>query len=145
MVISFIACKKDEPAELGAKNIAEAELRLKTPEYWVIKDVIENGTFVIKDKIVLDEDYSELVSKLKFDTDKKKVYSIYVEDNGSEFSEEYDYTIEGDVFKVTQTNDNGIDEDKMTIKSGSVFSDHFTLVSQYEEETLEVNLVPKGK
>ena len=141
--IYFVSCKKEDPVEEGAKTTAEAELRLAAVDYWVISDVKYNGEYVVKDKKVLDPsgDFNDLVEWIKFNVDSKTVETKFASEDVTNL---YDYTIEGDIFKVISKDADGVYEEIMTIKSGSVFSDHFVFEQIFEDETLEVKLVPRN-
>jgi hypothetical protein len=132
------SCTKNEDVEeKGATNAQQAELRLGSASKWVISDFSQNGTFIIKDKVLLDLTQTGLLEWLKFDTTKKNIEVKYGDEIETSF---FNYKIDGDVFSVTEPNDPEYVE-LMTIKAGSVFENSFTLEQMIDDEVFVIKLV----
>ncbi len=137
LLITFCACSKDNN-DLQSQAI-EAEKRLGGPAYWEISDVTENGKFLVKDKVVLDSTDFEPAEWFKFDTNAK---TIEVKYNDEPVTSLFSYLIVGDLFKVYEEGST-TDEDVMTIKSGSVFTDNFTLEQKIDSDIYIIKFVAK--
>jgi len=133
-MFTFSSCEKDEVTNKGAKNAAEAEFRLASVKKWIITDAKINNVYILKDKVLLDMDQDGLAEWLSFDTDEKTIEVKYPDEEVTTF---FDYTIVGDVFKVRHKDG---EEEVMTIKSGSVFVDHFTLLQSDGGDVAEFTL-----
>ncbi len=121
-MISYTSCDKDDAINKAAKNALEAEFRLASVKKWILTDAKINDEYILKDKVLLDPEQDGLAEWLSFDTDNKTVEVKYRDADETIF---FDYIIENDVFKVRHKDG---EEEVMTIKSGSVFVDHFTVI-----------------
>ncbi len=133
-IITFSSCNKDEAINQASKNVTEAEFRLGSPNKWIITDAKINDVYILKDKLLLDPDQDGLAEWLSFDTDDKTIEVKYPDEVETIF---FDYTIVDDVFKVQHKDG---EEEVMTIKSGSVFVDHFTLIQSDGGDIAEFTL-----
>ena len=88
----------------------------------------------MKDKVLLDPEQNGLAEWLSFDTDDKTVEVKYRDGDETIF---FDYIIENDVFKVRHKDG---EEEVMTIKSGSVFIDYFTVIQTDGDDVAEFTL-----
>jgi hypothetical protein len=129
------SCQKEEPTKQASKNAAEAEFRLGSAKKWLVSDIKFNDTYIVKDKILLDSSEVDLVEWMIFDTKNKTIEAKYPSEVLTTF---FDYIIENDTFKVIHKDG---EEEVMTIKSGSVFEDHFSLSAVYGVDKLEAKLV----
>jgi len=121
-MISYTSCDKDDAINKAAKNALEAEFRLASVKKWILTDAKINNEYILKDKVLLDPEQDGLAEWLSFDTDNKTVEVKYPDEVETTF---FDYIIENDVFKVRHKDG---EEEVMTIKSGSVFIDYFTVI-----------------
>ena len=133
-MITYTSCDKDEPINQAAKNAAEAEFRLAGVKKWILTDAKINDEYILKDKVLLDPEQDGLAEWLSFDTDDKTVEVKYRDADETIF---FDYIIVGDVFKVRHKDG---EEEVLTIKSGSVFVDYFTMIQTIENDIAEFTL-----
>jgi len=135
--LTLLSCEKNEIQPQASKNAKEAEFRLGSVKKWVIIDVSLNGIYIMKNKVLLDPEQDGMAEWLIFDTDDKTVEVKYPMEAETTF---FDYSIENDVFRVKHKDGT---EEVMTIRSGSVFVDHFTLEQSDEFDKFEVLLKPE--
>ena len=133
-MITYTSCDKDEAINQAAKNAAEAEFRLAGVKKWILTDAKINDEYILKDKVLLDPEQNGLAEWLSFDTDDKTVEVKYRDGDETIF---FDYIIVGDVFKVRHKDG---EEEVLTIKSGSVFVDYFTMIQTIENDIAEFTL-----
>ena len=133
-IVTFTSCDKDEAINQASKNAAEAEFRLASANKWIITDAKINGVYILKDKVLLDPDQNGLAEWLSFDTDSKTVEVKYPDEAETTF---FDYVIENEIFKVLHKDG---EEEVMTIKSGSVFIDYFTVIQTDGDDVAEFTL-----
>jgi hypothetical protein len=136
LFITSYSCTKEANI---TSDVLAAETRLGNQDYWEISDASLNGVFFVKDKVVIDSTDFEPSEYFKFDTSAKTIEVKSYSDPNPTF---YKYTIVGDNFTVFQE-DNSEDVELMTIKSGSVFDDHFTLEQTIESDVYVVKFVAK--
>jgi hypothetical protein len=130
------SCSKDNDA---TSSVLEAEKRLGGPAYWEISDASINGEYLIKNKIILDSTNFVPAEWFKFDTNEK---TIEVKYNDEPETSLFNYVIEGNNFKVYENGNSG-EAEIMTIKSGSVFDDNFTLEQKDEDDIVVFKFVAK--
>ena len=133
-MITYTSCDKDEAINQAAKNALEAEFRLASVKKWILTDAKINDEYILKDKVLLDPEQNGLAEWLSFDTDDKTVEVKYRDGDETIF---FDYIIENDVFKVRHKDG---EEEVMTIKSGSVFIDYFTVIQTDGNDVAEFTL-----
>lgn len=135
LMFTLNSCQKDEKKAEGAQDAVEAEFRLGSAGKWIIYDAILNGEYVMKNKVLLDPEQDGMAEWLIFDTDQKTIEVKYPNEVETYF---FDYVIEDDNLKVFAPD--GFEE-LMTIKSGSVYTDHFMLEQVIDSDKFEVILV----
>ena len=133
-MITYTSCDKDEAINQAAKNAAEAEFRLAGVKKWILTDAKINDEYILKDKVLLDPEQDGLAEWLSFDTVEKTVEVKYRDADETIF---FDYIIVGDVFKVRHKDG---EEEVLTIKSGSVFVNYFTMIQTIENDIAEFTL-----
>jgi hypothetical protein len=134
--LALYSCEKEKDV---SNEMVEAELRLGGPDFWILSDANINGVFLVKNKIVIDSSNYTPPEYFSFDTETKTIDVKYHDEKDVSV---FNYKIVGDKFSVYVEGETGTEE-VMTIKSGSVFDDHFILEEKIDNEINVYKLVPK--